>query len=127
MIDYGIPEFVERLASGMTTGVRFTRQYHCNRKAAETRNAIPSFMAMDRSSRSIGCSDSNVSWYNSFQEKHTRTDVWKLWPTPLICLTLDQQAQEELRAAGHPTCTERLADGVNVRYQRRDIDGVREL
>ncbi|KAB8207424.1 hypothetical protein BDV34DRAFT_192235 [Aspergillus parasiticus] len=126
MIRYGIPKFCEKLALGITSGVRLYNNTPATGTAWKMETQIHVRWAWVTLPALLVVSTAVFLGITTLQTKSGGFDVWKSSPTPLVCATLDQRAQELLCSAGHPTEMEQSTSRIRVKFHKEGLyDGGR--
>ncbi|KAE8147078.1 hypothetical protein BDV25DRAFT_40756 [Aspergillus avenaceus] len=127
MLEYGLPTFFERLADGITNGVRLLANDTVIGTSYKSETQLKVKWEWITLPALLVSATMTFLGMTVYQTRHTRSAIWKLSPMPLVCLDLDQQARSKLSASHGLVHMENTADRVYVRYQRRGVDEVGEL
>ncbi|KAE8379239.1 hypothetical protein BDV26DRAFT_303778 [Aspergillus bertholletiae] len=123
MIRYGIPEFCEKLAAGITTGIRLYNNTPASGTAWKMETQIHVRWAWAILPALLVVSTAIFLGMTALQTKSGGFDVWKSSPTPLVCATLDQRTQELVCSTRDPTEMEQSASQIRVKFYKEGSDG----
>ena len=123
MIRYGSPEFSEKLAFGITTGVRLYNNTPANGTAWKMETQIHVRWAWATLPALLVVSTTVFLGMTALQTKSGGFDVWKSSPTPLVCATLDQRARDLVCSTGGPMEMEQSTSQIRVKFQKEGFEG----